>query len=236
MRRGGLLGVLIAVFLVLLLVGAVLVLSVGGKALIKPSPKKTAGRLVTVGTFTASELEIRDVVANVLIVGGNTSGIVVKSNLPVRVSAQGDALILYCPEEKTGLFKRRNVCSEYGNGTVVVEVPGKLEGINLQDLVGNVLIETRAASVEMSDVVGTIVGREWASYRISDVVGDIRIKAEGSVEIRNVVGNIAISVPRGASVVLEKKDVMGSVTERTHGGSTAVEVSLSDVMGDVTIG
>jgi len=235
-RRAGVLGVLLGLTIVLLLlIGTVTVLAVSGKITVSGiTPKKTAGRMVDIGAFRASSLEVEEVVGNVSVVAGNAGKLVVKSNLPVEARIQDNVLVIYCPTRR-GLLGRRNVCNDYRNGTVIVEVPKGLGSITLHDVVGSVSIEATAGSVHISDVVGSTWGSGWGSYRVSDVVGKVRLNVIDEAFISDVVGDVTVRVPPGTRAVVKADDVVGKVINNASGENGTVEVTVSDVVGDVTV-
>jgi len=235
-RRGGLFGALLGAALILLLIaGTVTVLAVTGKITVSGvSPKKTAGRVVEVGSFNASILEVKDVVGNVSIVVGNVSNVMVKSNLPVKASVRNNVLLVYCPT-KTGILGRRNVCNDYKNGTVIIEVPRGLTDAEIHDVVGDVLVAAPSPTVEASDIVGGFYGAAWSLYRVSDVVGDVSLNAKENADISDVVGDVTVRLPPGTRAVVRADDVVGKVINTADGKKGTIEVAVNDIVGDVTV-
>ncbi|WP_457751155.1 hypothetical protein [Thermococcus sp.] len=235
-RRAGVLGVLLGLAIVLLLIiGTVTLLAVSGKITVSGiTPKKTAGRVVEIGTFAASSLEVKGIVGNISIVSSNVSGILVRSNLPLRAGVENRTLVIQCPTERS-LLGRRNVCNDYRNGTVIVEVPKGLGSISLQDVVGSVSIEATAGSVYISDVVGSTWGSGWGSYRVSDVVGKVRLNVMDGAFISDVVGDVTVRVPPGTRAVVNADDVVGKVINNANGQNETVEVIVNDIVGDVRV-
>lgn len=198
------------------------------------TPKETAGALVKFGESNASSLVIRNTVGDVYVVKANVSGLVVKSNLPINVSFENGILEVYCPI-KESIIGRRNVCKDYRNGTVVVEVGGELEYLGIRDAVGDFLVSAGAKRVIVRDFVGNFKGENWAEYTVEDVVGDITLHASDHVGINNVVGDILITAPPDFSVNLNAEDVLGGVTNTAGGENGTIIVSISNVVGDVNI-
>lgn len=233
MRKGGIFHPL-GVFLLVLIAGTMVALAASGKIVLNDPEPKTAGRVVEVGTFNASisGLKVVDINGDVSIVPANSSVVAVRSNLPINVSLQNGVLTVYC-QVKHGHFGG-NLCDDYRNGTVIVEVPGKLDYVKVENVVGTVYIAAKAANVELSDIVGTVRGLAWADYRVSDIVGNVYINVEGKATICDVVGNVVVAVPSGRGAVLKAKDVMGKVINDATGNGS-VEVSVNDVVGNVEV-
>ena len=238
MRRGGIHGLALGILLlVLLVVGTLTVLAVSGKIMLNGSePKKTAGRVVTVGTFNSSisGLKVVNVNGDVSIVPANVSGVAVRSNLPVRASLQNDVLTVYCPA-KHGYFGGGTLCDDYRNGTVIVEVPEKLDYLTVENVVGTVYVDVNATNVELSNIVGTVKGRAWADYTVSNIVGNVYINVRERATVSDVVGNVVVAVPSGKGAVLKARNVMGNVINDATGNGS-VEVSVNDVVGNVEVG
>ncbi|GAB6136303.1 hypothetical protein [Thermococcus prieurii] len=238
MRRGGIHVLALGIFLLVLLVaGTITVLAMSGKITLNGSePKKTAGRIVKVGAFNSSvsALKVVNVNGDVSIVPANVSEVLIKSNLPVRASVQNGALTVYCPAKHTHLGGG-TICDDYRNGTVIVEVPKKLDYVKVENVVGTVYVGVNATSVGLSDIVGTIKGRAWADYRVSNIVGNVYINVMERATVSDVVGNVVVAVPPGKGAVLKARNVMGNViNDATRNGS--VEVSVNDVVGNVEVG
>ncbi len=235
-RRGGLFGALLGVTLIILMVGAlVAVLAVRGDISIGgATPKKTAGKVVKFGEFNASALKVREVVGDVSIVGTNVSKITVKSNLPINVSLENGVLTVYCPTKRVGI-SHRNVCSDYRNGTVVVEVPEKLLGLRVDNVVGDVLVAAESTGVDVTDVVGEVRGTSRNDYHLSDIVGDVYLNVAEGATISDVVGDVKIAVPEGFGAALTAKDIVGDVTNTAAGEKGTAMVVVTDVVGDVEI-
>ena len=235
-RRGGLLGVLLGVTLILILIaGTVTVLALSGKITINGiTPKKTAGRVVEVGSFNASILEVKNVVGNVSIVVGNVSDVVVKSNLPVEASIQSNILLVYCPT-KTRLLGHRNVCNDYKNGTVIIEVPNGLMDTMIHDVVGSVLVAAESPMIDASDIVGNFRGLTWSFYQISDVVGNVSLNIKNSAMISDIVGDVTVRVPPGSQAIVKANDVVGKVINNASGQNGTAEVIVNDIVGDVRV-
>ncbi|KUH32667.1 hypothetical protein APY94_09105 [Thermococcus celericrescens] len=235
-RKGGALGVVLGVALAVLLIGAVLtVLAIRGDISIDGiTPKKVAGKVVEFGEFNAPALEVREVVGDVSIVGANVSKITVKSNLPINVSLENGVLTVYCPTKKVGI-SHRNVCNDYRNGTVVVEVPEKLLGLRIDNVVGDVLVAAESTGVDVTDVVGEVRGTSRNDYHLSDIVGDVYLNVAEGATISDVVGDVKIAVPEGFGAALTAKDIVGDVTNTAAGKNGTVVVIVTDVVGDVEI-
>ncbi|NJD98283.1 hypothetical protein E3E26_00475 [Thermococcus sp. LS1] len=236
-RRGGTLGALLVLILVAVLVGAAvtLALALHGDIEIRGiTPKKTAGALVEFGKFNASSLVVRSTVGDVYVVKANVSGLVVKSNLPINVSFENGVLEVYCPI-KESITGKRNICNDYKNGTVVVEVSGELEYLGMRDAVGDFLISAGVKRITVRHVVGDFDGESWAGYTIENAVGGITLHANDHVSINNVVGDILVIVPPDFSVALNAEDVLGNVKNTAGGNNGTIVVSISNVVGDVSI-
>ncbi|NJE46877.1 hypothetical protein E3E35_05515 [Thermococcus sp. GR7] len=237
-RQGRTLGALLALILVAVLVGAAVTLALalhGDIEIIRGIiPKKTAGVLVEFGKFSASSLVVRGTVGDVYVVKANVSGIVVKSNLPINVSFENGVLEVYCPI-KEGIIGKRNICNDYKNGTVVVEVGGELEYLGIRDAVGEFLVSAGVKRITVRHVVGDFDGQSWAGYTIENSVGDITLHASDHVSINNVVGDIIVIVPPDFGVALNAEDVVGDVKSTTSGNNGTIVVSISNVVGDVSI-
>ncbi len=238
MRRGGIHVLALGIFLLVLLVaGTITVLAVSGKITLNGSePKKTAGRIVKVGTFnfSVSGLKVVNVNGGVSIVPANVSGVAVRSNLPVRASLQNDVITVYCPAKHAHLGGG-TICDDYRNGTVIVEVPAKLDCLTVENVVGTVYVDVNATNVELSNIVGTVKGRAWADYTVSNIVGNVYINVRERATVSDVVGNVVIAVPSGKGAVLKAKNVMGNVLNDATGNGS-VEVSVNDVVGNVEVG
>ncbi|WP_157726907.1 DUF4097 family beta strand repeat-containing protein [Thermococcus radiotolerans] len=236
-RRGGVLGAVLGVALAVLLIGAVLtVLAIRGDISIDGiTPRKVAGKVVEIGEFNASVLEVTAVVGDVSVVGANVSEIVVRSNLPINASLENGVLTVYCPTKRVGI-SHRNVCNDYRNGTVIVEVPGRLLGLNVHDVVGDVLVAADSAGIDITDVVGKVMGTSWNDYDLSDIVGGVSLNVAGRATISDVVGDVTITVPPGFGAVLTVKDIVGDVTNTANGKNGTVVITVRDVVGDITVG
>ncbi|GAB6101149.1 hypothetical protein JCM16138_03720 [Thermococcus atlanticus] len=240
-RRAGLLGILAGIFLVLLIIGIVAVaLAFHGYVHIEWGPfREDAGPVKEIGRFHADSIVVRNVIGSVELVSSEVEGIVVKSNLPVNVSLENGVLTVYCPaEEKRSGFgiSTHNLCSEYRNGKVVIEVGKELADVWVQNTVGDVFIGANATKVLIENTVGNLKGAAPAKYRIDDVVGDVVIHAGGDVTINDVVGDVRIHVPPDYTVSLSLHDVLGKVEKAYSGGGRPITIRISDVVGDVSIG
>ena len=239
-RRGGIFKVLITLALAILLAGVTVAalaihggISIGGIA-----PKKTAGKVLELGEFNASALTVREVVGDVVVVSSNVSKIVVKSNLPLNFTLEGDILTVYCPSKRvsTGIgISNRNLCSDYRNGTVVIEAPRSLSSFSVTGIVGDVSVEADAGAVSISDVVGDVSGTGAEGCDVSDVVGNVRLSCSGNVRVSDVIGDVSIKVPEGFTALLTAEDVLGDVRNYAGGGRGKVTVTVSDVIGDVEV-
>ncbi|NJE60411.1 DUF4097 domain-containing protein [Thermococcus sp. 21S7] len=236
-RKGGLVSVVLGVGIAVLLIGAVLtILAIRGDISIHGiTPKKVAGKVVEIGEFNASVLEVKAVVGNVSVVGANVSGIVVRSNLPINVSLEKGVLTVYCPTKKVGIT-HRNICNDYRNGTVIVEVPGRLLGLNVRDVVGDVLVASNSTQVDVTDVVGDVTGTSWNDYDLSDIVGDVHLNVVERATISDVVGDVTITVPQDFGAALTAEDIVGDVTNTATGKNGTVVITVKDVVGDITVG
>ena len=238
-RRGGLIAVLLAAFLVVLLLGAVVtVLALRGDIYVDGiTPKKVAGRLVEVGSFNSSGLVVRNVVGNVSIVKGE-GGIRVLSNLPVNVSLEKGTLVVYCPEKRIAtLFgiRERNVCNDYENGTVVVFVGEDLSNLSIKNSVGGLSVSLEGEEIYVENFVGTVRGT-GEGYVLHNVVGKVFLRVSRRVSINNVVGDVTIDVPDGFNAKLIAKDVLGKVSNNASGENGTVTVEVFNGVGDVTVG
>ncbi|HDZ35755.1 MAG TPA: hypothetical protein ENH81_02420 [Thermococcus sp.] len=236
-RRGGLLGVALSVALVAFLIGATLTaLALRGDVHISGiTPKKVAGKLVEAGRFNAGAIVVENVVGNVRIVESNVSGVVLRSNIPLNTSYRDGLLTVYCPKKKT-LLGEHNVCSEYRNGTVVIEVGASLADVWFREVVGDVEIDAAATRILAEDVVGDIAAAPAAEYQLEDIVGDVSIVAGDDVVIQDVVGDVTITVPKGFSVHLSTDDIVGDVRNFHSGEGMPILITVLDVVGDVTVG
>ncbi|NJE29786.1 hypothetical protein E3E38_01775 [Thermococcus sp. 18S1] len=236
-RKGGFSTVLLGGVLLVLLVGTIIVvLALSGHIHIEGLvPRKAAGKLVEVGRFNAGAIVVENVVGDVHLVESNVSGVVVRSNIPLNTSYRDGLLTVYCPDKKT-VLGRHNVCSDYRNGTVVIEVGSSLADVWFRGLVGNVEIEADATRILAEDVVGDIIATPAAGYRLENIVGDVSIVAGNDVVIRDVVGDVAIAVPVNLSVQLSAEDIVGDVRNSHSGDGMPILISVSDVVGDVTVG
>lgn len=241
--RGGLVGVALGVVITAFLLGATLTaLALKGDVHVGwVTTKKVAGAAVEVGEFNASALTVKEVVGEVVIVSANTSKIVLKSNLPLNFTVEKGVLTAYCPHRTVSNIigtSTKNLCSDYTNGTVIVEVPEGLLGIDVYDVVGEVRVAAEAGSVELTDIVGNVAGTSWNDYRISDVVGDISLRVAKRASINDVIGDITITVPTGfeAVIAVEDGDIIGDVTNRARGDKGTVLIRVNDIIGDIVVG
>ncbi|QDA31981.1 hypothetical protein FH039_10690 [Thermococcus indicus] len=236
-REGGFSTVLLGGVLLALLVGTiVVVLALSGHIQIEGlAPRKVAGKLEEVGRFNAGAIVVTNVVGDVRLVESNVSGVVVRSNIPLNASYRDGLLTVYCPDKKTFLG-RHNVCSDYRNGTVVIEVGSTLADVWFRGLVGNVEVDVDATRIIVEDMVGDLVSTPAAEYRLEDVVGDVSIVAGNDVTIKDVVGDVAISVPVNLSVQLNAEDIVGDVRNSHSGEGMPILITVSDVVGDVEVG
>ena len=236
LRRGGVLPIIAGVVLAVILIGALTaVVILHGHQ----THKVEAGPLRELGTFDAGGIVIREIVGDVRVVQANVSGVVLKSNLPVKANYSGGILTVYCPREREkGIigFSERNVCNDYRGGKVVIEVGRKLADVWVRETVGDVEVSVNATRLILRHVVGNVSASAPAEYRVENIVGNVSIGAEGDVDVSNVVGDVYISVPSGFSVQFSVNDVVGSVENNHSGGGTPVLVRVSNVIGNVRIG
>ena len=240
-RRVGLLGILAGTFLAILIIGIVATaLAFGGYIHIeRVQSKGDAGPVKEIGRFHADSIVVRNVIGSVEVVSSEVEGMVIKSNLPVNVSLENGLLTVYClAEEKRSGFgiSTRNLCSEYRNGKVVIEVGTGLANVWVRDTLGDVLIGANVTEVLIENTVGDINGISPAEYRIDDVVGDVVIYAGGDVTLNDVVGDVRIHVPHDYTVSLSLDDVLGKVEKAYSGEGRPITIRISDVVGDVSIG
>lgn len=235
-RRGGFLGVLLGATLVLLLIiGAVAILAVSGKITVEGvTPKKTAGKVLEIGRFSASGIEVENVVGNVSVIKGHGKRVVVRSNLPVKAQLKNSILLVYCPE-KRGVLQKRNVCNDYRNGTVIVEVPEEIGTLRVHNVVGGVFIGAASPDIEISNVVGRFTGSAWGNYHVSTVVGRVALRAKDNAAIHEVVGDVEVFVPPGYRALLSTEGVVGKVSNEANGENGTVELRVSNIAGDVTV-
>ncbi|WP_258083776.1 cell wall-active antibiotics response protein [Thermococcus thermotolerans] len=242
MRRGaGLLGILAGTVLTLLVIGTVVTaLAFRGYIHIGWGPfREDAGPVKEIGRFHADSIVVRNLIGSVELVPSEVEGVVVKSNLPVNVSLENDVLTVYClVEEKRSGFgiSTHNLCGDYRNGKVVIEVGTGLRDVWIRDTVGDVFIGTNVTKALIEDTVGDLKGAAPAEYRIDDVVGDVVIHAGGDVTINNVVGDVRIHVPPDYTVSVSLDDVLGRVEKAHSSGGRQITIEISDVVGDVSIG
>ncbi len=240
-RKAGFLGAVVGVAIVLLLVGVVVTaLALHGDICIGGiTPKKDAGPLEELGRFDAGSVVVRNVVGEVQLIPSNVSGVVVKSNLPVNATYQNGLLTVYCLVEKkrSGFgISTHNLCEDYKNGRIIIEVGKELADVWVQNTVGDVFIEANATRLLFEDIVGDVRASAPAEYRVEDVVGDVSIHAEGEVRVSDVVGDVHITVPEEYAVELSVEDVIGDVKNTHSGSGMPVLVMVSNVIGDVTVG
>lgn len=201
-------------------------------------PKKDAGPVRELGKFEAGAVVIRDVIADILIVESGEGGLQVRSNLPVVVNVSEGVLTVYCPrvKEKTAMgFRERNVCAEYKNGRIIIEVGRELDYLLVRDSIGDYTISANASRVTFENVVGDVESLTLAGYGIKDLVGDVRIRAAGDVSIEDVVGDVEVSIPENFSVWIYVGDVVGKVENEHRGEGTPLVVRISDVVGRVRV-
>ncbi|NJE05167.1 hypothetical protein E3E36_03210 [Thermococcus sp. M36] len=240
-RRAGLLGVLAGIFLALLIVGIVVTaLAFRGYIHIEGGPfKEDAGPVKEIGRFHAGSIVVRNVIGSVELVPSEVEGVVVKSNLPVNATYRNGLLTVYClVEEKRSVFgiSTHNLCGDYRNGKVVIEVGTGLTDVWVRNTVGDVFIGANVTKALIEDTVGDLKGAAPAEYRVDDVVGDVVIHAGGDVTINDVVGDIRIHVPHDYTVSLSLNDVLGKVENTYSGEGRPIIIKISDVVGDVSIG
>ncbi len=240
-RKAGLLGAVVGVVMVLLLVGVVVTaLALHGDIHIEGiTPRKDAGPLRELGRFDAESVTVKNVVGEVQLISSDVSGVVVKSNLPVNATYQKGFLMVYCLVEKkrSGFgISTHNLCEDYKNGRIVIEVGKELADVWVQNTVGDVSIGANATRVVIEDTVGDVVSNSPAEYRVDDVVGDVRIYAGGDVTINDVVGDVGIHVPPNYTVSLFLDDVLGKVGKAYPCEGRPITIRISDVVGDVSVG
>jgi hypothetical protein len=235
-RRAGVLPIVVGAVLAIVLIGAVVtVLVLHGHH----DRVREAGPLREVGRFSAGTILAREIVGDVQIVWTNVSGIVVMANIPVEVNDSGGVLTVYCPvREERGVFgfERRNVCNDYRGGRVVIETGSTLSEVQVRETVGNADVTVNATRVILSGVVGKVFAKTPAEYVIDNVVGDVSLHARRNVSISHVVGNVNVLVPGNLSVQLSVRDVVGNVRNAHSANGTAVLVSVSNIVGNVTVG
>lgn len=236
-RKGGFLGVVLGVALVLLLIiGTVTLLAVSGKITVNEiTPKKTAGKLIEIGRFSISSLEVKNVVGNVSVVRADRKEVTIKSNLPVKAQIQNNTLVVYCPE-KRGILRRRNVCNDYRNGTVIIEIPEGFNSLNIHNVVGSVLIGAQSTRISISNIVGRLTGSAWGDYHVSGVVGNVHLNIKDTAVISNLVGNLEVSVPSGSRAVLNVEGILGKIVNNASGENRTVEVKVTHIVGNVSVG
>ncbi len=236
LRRGGVLPIIAGAVLTVILIGAAAtVVILHGHQ----TRRVEAGPLKELGAFDAGGVIIREIVGDVGVVRANVSGVVLKSNLPVKANYSGGILTVYCPRErKRGIigFSERNVCNDYRGGKVVVEVGKRLSEVQIRETVGDVEVSVNATRLILKHVVGNVSASAPAEYRVENIVGNVSIGAERDVNVSNVVGNVYISIPSSFSVQFSVSDVVGSVRNGHSGSGTPVMVRVSDVVGDVRLG
>ncbi|WP_188202577.1 hypothetical protein [Thermococcus camini] len=240
-RKAGLLGAVVGAVMVLLLVGVVVTaLALHGDIHIEGiTPRKDAGPLRELGRFDAGAVIVKNVVGKVQLISSDVSGVVVKSNLPVNATYQNGLLTVYCLVEKkrSGFgISTHNLCEDYKNGRIIIEVGNGLSDVWVQNTVGDVFIGANATRVVIENTVGDVVSSAPAEYRVDDVVGDVSIHAEGDVTINDVVGDIGIRVPPNYTVSLSLDDVLGKVEKAHSGEGRPIIIRISNVVGDVSVG
>jgi len=213
--RGSIIHIVVIASIVLLVVGAaavaIAVHEMGG--IHKSSSKKVAGKLVFKGKFNASKLDITSVAGRVAIVKGNTSGILVESNLPIRTSLKNGVLTVYCPEKNEG-----NLCDSYKNGTVVIEVGEHLSALKLDNTVGRVTMNVQVPSITASNTVGKMT-----------------LRASESVKLDNTVGTIKVVIPAGRPARVIADNIVGKVTACKGGEGRPVVVTVNNAVGSIYV-
>ena len=183
LRRAGIVPIIAGLVLAVLVVGAVAAIVILHE---HEDHRKEAGPLKELGKFDAGAIIVREVVGNVMIVSSNVSGVVVKSNLPVKVHYSDGLITVYCPAEDD------NACNDYRDGRVIIEVGKKLADVVIHKTVGDVEVDVNATRLVFEDIVGDVRASAPAEYKVEDVVGDVSIHAEGEVRVSNVVGDVTI--------------------------------------------
>ncbi|WP_297421118.1 hypothetical protein [Thermococcus sp.] len=241
LRHGGVLPVIVGTVLAVILIAIIITGAVAAVVIVHDhqTHKIEAGPLKELGTFDASGIILREIVGDVRIVRVNVSGVVLKSNLPIKAYYSRGLLTVYCPREREkGLLgsSERNARNEYKGGKVVIEVGKRLSEMQVREIVGNINVNVNTTRTILMDVVGDISAVTPAEYVIDNIMGDIPLHARRDVNISDVVGDVEIFVPENLSIQLTVNDIMGKL-ENTHSGSgTPVLVRVSDVMGNVRIG
>jgi len=230
MRRGGIVPFLVGVILAVVLIG-----SIAAVLYIGHGHKKDAGPVREIGSFNSSEIVVKAVVGDVRIVSANVSGVVVKSNLPIKAVPSGGSLTVYCPAKKIPGLGERSACNDYLNGMVIIEVGSKLDEVSVRKTVGDVEVKANTSKLVIEDVVGDVRADAPAGCMLTKVVGDVSIRAEGDVRMNNIVGDVRIAVPADFSVQLSVENAMGDVENDHRGTGKVIHIEVSHVIGDVRV-
>lgn len=195
------------------------------------------GQMHFLGTFKASNLELSNIPAEVILINIDGSSIKAETNLPLDVEWDGDSMRIYC----------RN-CEHYKNGKngkLIIKV-GKdtnFREISMKNVVGriNFDITNFVGELSFNDVVGDIniegINGDWISF--DNVVGgiDVSVNELKRFDASNTIGDISLTIPREYKVQLlrtssvSKLETQGAVYE----GTKTLNVNFDDMIGRVSI-
>lgn len=234
------LGVLLVLFIVVYLLGAA-----GGTPTIEVEgwtfpfffggDKRIAGEVRSVGTYEASQIEISNVAAKIVL-SENDGGITeVATNLPLSTNQTGDKVLLEC----------NNDCKEYKNGELTLKVgrDQELKSLTIKDTVGDISLNLSQTleTVTMKDFVGSVEGEGFASDKmeLKNFIGDISlsIKSLNQFETSNGIGAIKITLPEDYRVEVASESLLSRLNTDgdIHQGNRTMKFEASNVIGQVTI-
>lgn len=234
------LGVLLVLFVVVYLLGAA-----GGAPSIEiggwtfPSffsgGKKMAGEVQSIGKYEASQLEISDIAAKIVLSetdGGKTE---VSTNLPLTTNETGDKVLFKCDSD----------CEEYKNGELTLKVGRgqKLKTLTIKDTVGDISMNLSQTLeiVTMKNFVGRLEGERFASDKmeLKDFIGDVSlsITSLNQFEASNGIGDVKITLPENYRVELKSESMLSRLNSEgdIHQGDQTMEFETKNMIGQVTI-
>ncbi|KUK18194.1 hypothetical protein [Thermococcus sibiricus] len=188
---------------------------------------RDAGELKEIGEFSASDIEIKNIAAEVILerVPGDTINVL--SNLPVEV-IDGETLKLSCSE-----------CDKYENGELLIRVGNdvKLVSLTLKNSVGDISLELgEIVSVNMDNVVGDVTTSGiFSSFIITDFIGEMELTLEKCPEIEIGEYCSQVKIYRGTGEVKLKLPADVALSTFIEGSLTSIEESQSVQTGEKTL-
>ncbi|MFP4631693.1 MAG: hypothetical protein ACLFN7_06020 [Candidatus Acetothermia bacterium] len=233
-------GVLLVLFVVIYLLGATAgspTFEVWGWSVstLLGGDEKIEADVRSIGSYGGTEMEIKNIAADIRFTDASGGKTEVITNLPVSADKSGDGLLLHCTGD----------CKKFKNGELTLKVGRNqnLEGLVVRDTVGNISLNLskHLKNLTVSDFVGRLEAEGLAveKMEVRDFIGDLAlgISYMGQFEGKNGIGDIKLTLPEDYRVELTSESLLSKIDSQgeIHQGTRSVKFGINNVIGQVTL-